>query len=312
MDKNQSGLDERYARELGFMHKKELEVTKNKVVAIAGLGGDGHVYPDIVRGLPLKEIRLADPETIDKDNYIKHAYANNETYGRLKVDVIADDLSKMAPETEVKKYPDGITLDNVEDFVAGSDVVVDELELRMPELAVSLHRAAKKFGKPVLTTMNIGFGAVVSSFHPEGHSYEQVLGIPKGMPLDEVAEYDVPIHRMIPVVPWKYVHFDTFRQVAKGAPFPSNKEGIEIAAAMGKVELRKHLVAEAGSRRIAPIWAPKWHYMDAYTKESRIVRPSLPVFYSGIALMALRSKIGLNPEVSYSDEDLAELTPYQI
>lgn len=293
-----SGVERMYQRARGFYTEDEIDSTREYTIAVAGAGGDGHRYADVVRVFPVANIKVADCEVLEQENDNRVAYSNRYSHGRPKVDVFEETVKSIRPDTCVKKYPDGITLDNVDDFVQGTDLIIEEIELRDPTVAVALYRAARKFGKTVLTTMNIGFAGVATSSHPEGVMYDDLLGIPREMPLDEVKDVEIPFWRLVPYLPYEYVDLQTLQRVIEGASLPSIIQGVDMAAGIGMTEMSLHLLS-GQNNRIEPTWAPKWRYMDAYTNESGVVENSEEEFLRRLTKIIERNELGINPKASY-------------
>lgn len=295
-----SSLDPRLSRTYGFFSVDELESTRNKTVSVAGAGGDGHRYANLVRTFPLARMKAADPEIIEIENANRHAFAGTDTYGMRKVDVFEQAVQRVRPETEVVKFPEGLTHDNVEDFVSGSDLVIDEIDLEHPDLSFRLHRTARDMGVRVMTTLNIGFAGIATSFHPESKwTYERLLGVPENMPLDEIAEQKIGFEKLLPYIPWRYGDIRTLGAIASGAPLASLDTGVDQAAAIGGVEASLHLL----KGRKEPTWAPYWRYMDAYDNKSGRIKASKARYYGQAGLAAARSYLGMNPRASYGSID---------
>jgi tRNA threonylcarbamoyladenosine dehydratase len=293
-----------HQRNFGFWNEAEQEKLGDSVIAIAGSGGDGH---DLTRAIVMmaspKEVRIADPETFTPENSNRVAWADTTTYGRLKVDVMEEGIRAMRPDTNVVVYKEGVTTDNVEEFVKGADLVLDESELTYLHVGTALSREARKNNIPNLLVMNIGFAAIATSFDPNArYTFERMMGIPQGMPLDEVADLEVDFSRCLPYVP-SYGDISTLRAVEEGAPLPSVVQGVKIASALGSTEAFLHLTSEVHNRRRKPTFAPKWRYMDAMNGQSGVIHHPRANYYGRVALAALRSGLNMNPETSYTLTD---------
>lgn len=293
-----------FSRNYGFWSKSEQEAMSEKVVAIAGCGGDGH---DLGIAIAMmsgpKEIRIADPEVFEPENSNRVAWADETTYGRMKVDVMAETIAKLRPQTQVKIWREGVTAENAEEFVGGADIVLDESELTHLEIGTAVAREARKNGIPNLLVMNIGFAAIATSFDPHArYTFERMMGVSDDMPLDEVADVPVDFSRCLPYIP-SYGDLTTLRAVEQGASLPSVVQGVKVASAIGSTEAFLHMTREVGNRRPSPTFAPRWRYMDALTGDSGVIRHGRLNYAVRAANMAVRSKLGLNPRASYSAFD---------
>ncbi|MDQ1084567.1 molybdopterin/thiamine biosynthesis adenylyltransferase [Microbacterium proteolyticum] len=276
---------------------------QESTIAIAGAGGDGH---DLALALAMMagpaEIRIADPETFVPENSNRVAWAHTETYGRLKVDVLRESIQKIRPHTRVISYPEGVTPDNVDEFVRGANLVLDESELHYLQVGTALARAARRHGVSNLLVMNIGFGAIATSFAPRSrYTYERMMGLPPDITLEEAATRATALDRCVPYVP-PYGDLATFRETVAGAPLPSVVQGVKAAVSLGATEALLHLTRRDANRRRSPVFAPYWAYTDPMTLRSGRVRAARASHWSGLAVLAGRSALGLNPRASYGDE----------
>ncbi|MGB4778823.1 ThiF family adenylyltransferase [Microbacterium sp.] len=293
-----------YRRNLGFWRRSEQELMRESVIAVAGAGGDGFdLAMAIVMMAGPKEIRIADPETFVPENSNRVAWAHTDTYQRLKVDVLREDITKIRPGTNVVTFRDGVTIDNVDQFVAGADLVLDESELRYLHVGTALARAARRHGVPNLLVMNIGFGAIATSFEPNSrHTFERMMGLPTDITLDEAATRTVNLARCVPYVP-PYADLATFQAAMAGAPLPSVVQGVKAAVSLGATEAFLHLTRADQNRRRSPVFAPRWAYTDAMTLTSGRIRFARGRHWAGAAALAGRSLLGWNPRASYASEE---------
>ncbi|MDQ1138454.1 molybdopterin/thiamine biosynthesis adenylyltransferase [Microbacterium sp. SORGH_AS 1204] len=292
-----------FRRNLGFWRRSEQQLLQDSTIAIAGAGGDGF---DLAVALVMmagpKEIRIADPETFVPENSNRVAWANSDTYGRLKVEALRETINKIRPETRVVTYPDGVTVDNADEFVAGADLVLDESELHYLHVGTALARAARRHRVPNLLVMNIGFGAIATSFAPSSrYTFERVMGLPPDITLEEAATRTADLSRCVPYVP-SYGDLATFRATVAGAPLPSVVQGVKAAVSLGATEALLHLTRRDGNRRRSPVFAPHWAYSDPMTLASGRMRYARAHHWVRAAVLASRSLLGWNPRASYAEE----------
>ncbi|WP_022880029.1 ThiF family adenylyltransferase [Microbacterium sp. B19] len=292
-----------FRRNLGFWHRDEQALLQGATIAVAGAGGDGH---DLALALAMMtgaaEIRIADPETFVPENSNRVAWADTGSYGRRKVDVLRESIERIRPGTRVVAYPEGVTVDNVDAFVRGADLVLDESELHYLHVGTTLARTARRYGIPNLLVMNIGFGAIATSFAPDSpHTFERMMGLPEGISLAEAAERTAPFDRCVPYLP-PYAHLDTFRATVAGAPLPSVVQGVKAAVSLGATEAFLHLTRRGRNHRRSPVFAPRWAYLDPMTMRSGHIRWARAHHWAGLATLATRSFLGVNPRASYRAE----------
>ncbi|HEU4967230.1 MAG TPA: ThiF family adenylyltransferase [Candidatus Saccharimonadales bacterium] len=290
-------------RNLGFFTEEEQMRLGTAVVAIAGAGGDGgELALSLARlgiGAQGGEIRLADPDTFERENINRQACCTTRTVGMNKAVAVAEYIREINPDIKVTTYTEGITRENTESFVAGSDLLVDETEFTMHAIGIALARTARHHNVPNLQVINVGFGAQVTSYDAQGkYTMERRLGVPETMPLGEVAEQGIPVTRWLAELP-SYGDLGVFEKVAKGEKSaPSVVTGVNIAAGIASVQAILHLLGP-GNHRPEPVYAPQVLSVDAMTGKAHHIRfPRLRVMVS-MAGMALRSKLGLNPRAGY-------------
>lgn len=293
-----NALAPEFSRNLGFISVAEQEALNNSAVAIAGAGGDGGMLAIQLARMGVGELRLADPDPFEVENLNRQAACTQNTVNTNKAVAVGDYVGEINPDIKVITYTDGVTPDNVEAFIEGSDLLIDETEFTMHELGVMLARQAREAGIPNLMAMNVGFGTTVTTFNPRGKSFEKVLGLSEEASLDEIAEAEVPLTRWLPYLP-PYVDLDVFAKVAGGEKSaPSVAPGVALAAGTAAVQAFLSLVD--GNNRPKPIYAPKSLVIDAMAGEMKTVRFPQVGFYQSFLRVLLRNKLGLIPKADYA------------
>ena len=283
---------EQYDRNRGFYSKEEQEKLWESTVAIAGAGGDGGQLAIALARSGVRKFKLADPEIFEVQNLNRQAGASYATLGHNKAEVIARELRAIGATVEV--YNMGITEENVDEFVAGSDLIIDETEFTMPELGVMLARRAREHQLPVLMALNIGFGSYTTSFAHDGMKFEEYLGLDPEMSLGEIAKQEVSIAKWAPHIP-TYANTDVLVKVQKGEmSAPTVVQGVLFAAADAGTQAVMHLLSDVNPERAKWVrWAPHGRSIDSHdgTHEvsSRFAR-----FNISVAIAALRTRLGKN------------------
>lgn len=285
-------------RNLGFMSSEEVERLQSSKVAIAGAGGDGGMLAVQLARMGVGEIRLADPDPFEVENLNRQAVCTTATLGENKAVAVSEYLKAINPDIVVPTFTDGITQENVEEFVDGTDLVIDETEFTIHALAVMVSRASRKRKLPVLTAFNIGFGALVTTFHPEGKSIESRLGLSEEADIEEIAKSKVDISRWLPYMP-KYGDIDVLRKVSEGEKSaPSVAPGVAIAAGLASSQAFLNLV-NGENNRPKPVYAPKAYIVDGLIPEAKIIHYGKLSYYKHLGKTAARHYLGLNPKTSY-------------
>lgn len=295
-----------FSRNYGFWSEDEQIALMRSTVAIGGVGGDGFHLGLRLAAMGVARFDVADPEVFERENVNRVPGANESTYGRKKVDVFAEMVRNINPDADIRVFSDGVTSDNVEDFVSRADLVYDETELTHLDIGTVIARTARQRGIPDVMVMNIGFAGQVTSFHPNSrrHTFESFMGIPKGMPLDEVREQKLKLDHCVPYLP-PYADLETLKAVENGADLPSIAQGVDIAAALGASQGFLHLVGPVNNKRPKPIWAPRVRFMDSLSGEAKTTRFPKISHYRYLTEMVLRNTMGVNPLGGYSEENRA-------
>lgn len=292
-----------HARNLGFYSEYEQQALSDSTIAIAGAGGDGFQLGYKLAMAGVGSIRVADPEVFEPENSNRVIAASAPNSGRNKAEVFQEWAGNLPNPPEVTIFTDGVTEDNLEDFMYGADLVLDESELTYPHVGTMIARQAMQQEIPDLFVMNIAHAGVATSFHPNGrYTFEKIMGLPESAPLDEIAEMDVDFSKCLPYIP-SYGDIKTLQAVVEGAPLPSVGTGVDMASGIGSSEAILHLTANINNHRLKPTWAKTFRYMDAYTGKSGKIRHPRASYYLGAASMAARSYAGRNPRASYSKAD---------
>ncbi|MBL3698225.1 ThiF family adenylyltransferase [Leucobacter luti] len=299
-----------YSRNFGFWNEDEQRALMAARVAIAGVGGDGFQLGLKLARMGVARFSIADPEVFEPENVNRVEGATVSSFNRRKADVFRDRVLDINPDAEIDVFLDGVTPDNIEAFMRGASLVLDESELTKPEIGSLIARQARAQGIPDLLVMNVGFAAQVTSFAPDSPwTFERFMGFSATMSLDEIAAAGVDFSRCLPYVPG-YTDLRSLQAVqgtvdTPPASLPSISIGVDVASAIGSAQAFLHLTAGVANRRRTPVWAPRVAYTDAYSLRTRVVRAGKLAHLRGLLLAAGRQKLGLNPLGSYTPADIA-------
>jgi len=287
-----------FSRNLGFLSLDDQETINNATVAIAGAGGDGGALAIQLGRMGVGEIRLADPEVFEIENVNRQACASKSTIGVNKARAVGVYISDINPQIKIKVETKGIQPSNIEAFVEGADLVIDETEFTTHAIGVAIARAARAQNVPNLMAMNVGFGTNITTYHPEGKTLEATLGLPEDMPIEEIAKQDVPIQNWLPYLP-SYIDLDVFSAVAKGEKSaPSVAPGVSIAAGVAATQAFLNLM-KGNNNWPSPVYAPKFLVVDAIDQKTMLTKYPKISFLKSYAKLVLSNKLGLNPKASY-------------
>jgi len=267
----QSVDDPKLSRNYGFWSADEQQAILAADVAVAGVGGDGYLLALSMVRMGVGRLRIADPEVFELENFNRVPGAKHANLGRSKVDCFVEDAMEINPAIKLEVFHEGVTVDNVDEFLGGAGLVIDESELTRIEIGVTIADRARLLGIPNLQVMNIGFAAQVTSFHPtRTPTFRDLIGAAEDTPVEEIARRGLSLASVLPFLP-PYLDEDVFLAAAGGAPLPSIVQGVNLASALGASQAFLHLTAgAAGSNRPEPLWFPKILYIDALTGQSTV------------------------------------------
>lgn len=282
--------EELFQRNIGIFTQEEQERIKNAKVAIAGVGGDGGLIAETLARAGIGKIKIADPATFEVSNINRQNGCCIDTLGKNKAEVIESVITRINPLCEVEVFNDGVHENNVSAFIDGSDIVIDESEFTDHRVAVMIAREARRQSIPLVTGLNVGFGALMFSFPPEGILFEKYLGLSENSSLEEIASTKVSINKWCPWLP-SYVNLQVFREVEAGnIAVPGISPSVALVSSIVSTEILLFLV-----NRKQLVAAPKYIWVDPYWRKIKIRRSNKFAFLSSLFLMILKSSVNKKP-----------------
>lgn len=253
---------EAFSRNLGLVTSAEAERLFSARVAIAGAGGVGGIHAVTLARQGFGRFRLADPDTFSVANMNRQAGAFMSTVGKNKATSIAAMIRDINPEAEIDAWPELITPDNVDRFVSDADVVVDGLDVFVPDARRMLYQRARAAGKWVLGAGPLGYSSILVMFSPHGMTFDEYFGID-----DRSSDAEKLISFLVGIAP-RALHagytdlsyVDIARQVGPSAALATN-----LCASLIAVEAMALVLG-----RRPPRAAPAYLQIDLYRQ--RLVR----------------------------------------
>lgn len=171
---------ERTDRNIGWITPDEQELLRESVVGIAGTGGMGGLLGAILVRAGVGEIRIADTEKFDVSNINRQFGAKQNTVNKSKALETARMIREIADDTTIVVYPAGITELSVDDFIKGSDVICDEIEVLAMDARILLHQQARSFGVSLFNCNTTGFSTNLFLYTPQSLTMEEATGFTYG------------------------------------------------------------------------------------------------------------------------------------
>ncbi|MBL1434428.1 ThiF family adenylyltransferase [Candidatus Wolfebacteria bacterium] len=148
----------RTARNKNIITKEEQDKFYNFSIGVAGLSVGGHSALTTTLMGGAGEIRLADPDVISPTNLNRIRFDFSHV-GRNKADLVAEYVYQLNPYNKVHVFDEGITEENIGDFLDGLDLLVEELDDIV--MKVRLREEAKKRGIPVIMATDNGDNVIL-------------------------------------------------------------------------------------------------------------------------------------------------------
>ena len=97
--------------------------------------------------------------------------------GHAKIEIVARLASDINPEVDIRQFPQGVTSDNVDEFLRDVDVYVDGLDFfALPARRMVFAKCREK-RIPALTAAPLGMGTAFLYFSPSGMSFESYFKV---------------------------------------------------------------------------------------------------------------------------------------
>ena len=148
---------------------------KSSVIAIAGCGADGGAPALSLARLGVRNFRLADPDIFDYSNINRQEGAFFSSVGTNKASEISRLIKDVDPTADVVVFDQGINEQNIVRFLAGCDLLLEEIDYRKPELSELAHTTAFGLGIPVITVVSVGWNAFLFFFKPGATTYDEYV-----------------------------------------------------------------------------------------------------------------------------------------
>jgi molybdopterin/thiamine biosynthesis adenylyltransferase len=178
-----------FSRNFGWITHAEQEKLRGSRIAIAGLGGVGGAHLLTLARLGLSRFNISDFDVFDVHNLNRQAGAFMPFMGQPKIDTVARMALDINPEIDLRLFWQGITPDNVDEFLRDVDVYVDGLDFfALPARRMVFAKCRQK-GIPALTAAPLGMGVAFLYFSPTGMSFEDYFKVEGHEPQEQYARF---------------------------------------------------------------------------------------------------------------------------
>jgi molybdopterin/thiamine biosynthesis adenylyltransferase len=253
---------EAFSRNIGLITRKEQKILRNARVAIAGLGGVGGIHLATLARQGIGKFNISDLDSFNQVNFNRQYGANIDTLGESKSEVMKKIALAINPECEIRCFPDGICIDNINEFLEGVDIYVDGLDFFEIDVRRLLFRAAQEKGIYCVTAGPIGFSSALLVFSPEGMSFDDYFGFQDNMEeWDKIASFAVGLAPR--ATQFKYMSLDNVSFQEKYGP--SASLSCQLCSGMAAAETLKILLGR-GLVKVVPHYFQFDSYRLIYKK----------------------------------------------
>ncbi|WP_043994767.1 ThiF family adenylyltransferase [Moritella sp. PE36] len=165
-----------FSRMLGIVSEEELSILKNKKIAVPGAGGVGFTHAETLVRMGVGAVNIADFDTFGPENMNRQFGCTLSTIGKEKAKVLDERVKDINPSIKTKVF-DGVSIENVDAFLDGVDLVCDAMDYFVIEPRIIMYKRARELGIPVIVSGPVGFGASLHVFDPEGMPFEEFFDL---------------------------------------------------------------------------------------------------------------------------------------
>jgi molybdopterin/thiamine biosynthesis adenylyltransferase len=271
--------DQIFNRNIGNLTLTDQKRLKGTSIAFAGIGGVGGTALINIARMGVGKVKIADPETFAHSDINRQQGASVETVGSKKVEVLAEQIRSINPTIEITVYENGLSENNVNEFLEGASIVIDGLEFFCMAIRKKLYDQARNLGIYVLSSPIFGFGTSLAVFSPTGPTFEDCFGpIPDELDLNFMVNYGRSFFPKFP----RYIDITAYFEALKeNRPIPSFTTSCALSGAVTASEAIFILLHKRD-----PVCFPFVTRFDLHEASTQIVdgRKKYPSFFKKLTL----------------------------
>lgn len=171
-----------FSRNLGWVTNAEQSELRRKRVAIAGLGGVGGIHLLTLTRLGIGSFVVADLDRFELANFNRQPGAFLSSLDHEKSKVLANMAKDINPDLDLRLFPEGVNVSNLNSFLDDVDLYVDGLDFFEIQIRRAIFERCAELGIPAITAAPLGMGAAIVNFLPGSMSFEtyfQLDGVPE-------------------------------------------------------------------------------------------------------------------------------------
>lgn len=229
-----------FSRNLGWLTEREQETLRQATVAIAGMGGVGGNYLLSLCRLGVGNFHIADFDQFEVANFNRQVGATINHLGADKAETMAALAKEINPEVNIKVFNQGVTNENVDEFLDGVDHYLDGLDFYCLDIREVVFAKVHEKKIPATTIAPIGMGASLANFLPGKMSFERFFGLSKARSnAEKAARFALGL---IPTAMHREYLVDPTRLDFKNKKAPSTFMGCQLCAGVAGAEVAKIII----------------------------------------------------------------------
>lgn len=248
--------NEAFSRNIGWLTEAEQQILKTRRVAIAGMGGVGGSHLLTHSRLGIGNFNIADFDSFELANFNRQAGATINTIAQPKATSLEATAKSINPELNIKVFKEGVTEDNIDQFLEGIDIYIDGLDFFVLDIRQKIFARCYELGIPAVTAAPLGMGVALLNFIPGKMSFEEYFRLKGLSPIEQQIRFLVGLS---PAMLQRPYLVDKTRVDFINKKGPSTAMACELCAGATATETLKILL-DRGKVHAAP-----WGYQfDAY------------------------------------------------
>jgi tRNA threonylcarbamoyladenosine dehydratase len=148
-----------------FLNEENYNLISSTNITICGLGGIGGLaFLSLVRS-GFKNFKLAENGIFDEPDLNRQALAFRSTIGLKKIDVYIKAALDINPDINIKKYPVGLTDDNLKELVKESDIFIRVIDHeKSNDVKTDCNKLLTEYKIPLFQAENLGVVTLMQNF----------------------------------------------------------------------------------------------------------------------------------------------------
>lgn len=247
--------EEAFSRNIGLLTEAEQQKLRECTIAIPGMGGVGGIHFISLVRQGFERFKIADIDAYEMKNMNRQFGARMDTVGRKKIEVMREEALKINPNCQIELYEQGVTPENIDQFLAGVDLAVDAIDIFEVETYRMFFNAAHEKRIPVIFAAPIGFSTAFLIFMPDSPSFDEYFNVRESTPYN-----DKLLHFLLGLVPsmLQRQYMNESNVALKEHRGPSSVGSVNLCAGVVTINAVKILLGKGKVKAV-----PYYHQFDA-------------------------------------------------